>query len=104
MSNADYLVRDNPDKSRFETMVDGHLAIAEYRLPEGSILFSHTDVPEMIEGRGVAKALAKAALASARERGLKVIPLCTFFAGYIKRHPEEQDLLHPDYRRVLGLE
>ena len=104
MAEAEIVVRDNPEAMRFEATVEGHLEIAEYRLPHGSILFSHTEVPEPLEGRGIGKALVLAGLAAARERGLTVIPVCTFFAGYIKRHPEVQDLLHPDYRRVLGLE
>lgn len=40
--------------------------------------------------------LVKAALADAREQGMKVVPLCQFVAGYIERHPEEQDLLALD--------
>jgi hypothetical protein len=32
-----------------------------------------------------------------------VIPICPFFAAYIKKHDEEQDLLDPSYRNVLGL-
>ena len=45
----------------------------------------------------------KAGLKSARERGLLVLPVCTFFAGYIKRHPEEHDIVHPDYKTALGI-
>lgn len=104
MAEAEIVVRDNPEAMRFETVVDGHLAVAEYRLPAGSILFSHTEVPAALEGRGIGSALVRAGLAAARERGLTVIPVCPFFAAYIKRHPETQDILHPDYRRVLGLD
>ena len=79
-------------------------AFAEYRLLASGILFPHTLVPEALEGRGIAKAMAEAALGFARERGLKVMPTCTFFAGYIARHPEHHDLVHPDYRRALHLD
>lgn len=101
---SEIVVRDNPDERRFEATVDGHLAIAEYRLVEGAIMFTHTAVPDELEGRGVGSALVRAGLKAARERGLKVMPVCTFFAGYITRHPEEQDLLHPNYRSILGLD
>lgn len=103
MATVEYQVRDNPAERRFEVEVEGQLAVAEYRLPEGSILFSHTEVPESLEGRGVGKALVLAGLQAARDRGLKVIPVCVFFATYMKRHPETHDLLHPDYRAVLGV-
>ena len=103
MSDPSYDVRDNPAESRFEVTVDGHLAIAEYRLTDKTILFSHTEVPPALEGRGVGKALVQAGLRSARERRLLVLPVCTFFAGYLKRHPEERDIVHPDYITALGL-
>ena len=40
--------------------------------------------------------LAKAALEHAAAQGLKVIPRCSFIAGYIARHPEFADLVAPD--------
>jgi len=96
MAATAHIVRDNPDKHRFEIDPgDGSLAIAQYILREGKITFTHTKVPPAHEGQGIGTALVRFALASARERGLKVIPLCSFFATYIKRHPEEQDLLDP---------
>ena len=45
--------------------------------------------------------LAQVALASARERGLRVIPKCTFFSSYMRRHPETQDLLAPEGHALL---
>ena len=100
-----YTIRDNSDRHRFEIdLGDGSLAIAEYTLPEGKIMFTHTEVPPAHEGQGIGRALIEHALAAARERGLKVIPICPFFAAYIQKHPEVQDLLDPSYRRVLGLD
>ncbi|MET0545780.1 MAG: GNAT family N-acetyltransferase [Caulobacterales bacterium] len=97
-------VRDNPEKQRFEIVIGDHVAVAEYRLIDHGIMFTHTEVPEALGGRGLAKMLVRAGLKSARERHLQVLPVCTFFAKYITEHPEEQDLLHPTYRKILGLE
>jgi hypothetical protein len=100
-----YVIRDNPEKHRFEAdLGDGSLAIAEYNLLTSKIVFTHTEVPPAHEGQGIGSALIRFALRSARERGLQVIPICPFFAAYIKKHAEEQDLLDPAYRRALGLE
>jgi len=100
-----YAIADNPAKHRFEAdLGDGTLAIAEYNLLEHKIMFTHTEVPAAHEGQGIGSALIRHALRSARERGLQVIPICPFFAAYIKRHQEEQDLLDPAYRSVLGLD
>jgi uncharacterized protein len=89
-------IRDNPEEQRFEAdLGDGSLAIAQYRLKDGKIVFTHTEVPPEHEGHGIGSALVRFSLEAARERGLKVVPRCPFFAAYIKKHPEEQDLLDP---------
>jgi predicted GNAT family acetyltransferase len=104
-SASGYIVRDNVEKHRFEIdLGDGAFAIAQYVLPDGKIMFTHTEVPPAHEGKGVGTALIRFALASARTRGLKVIPICPFFAAYIKKHAEEQDLLDPAYRKILGVD
>jgi len=104
-TTTEFSVRDNPEKHRFEIAFgDGSLAIAQYTLPEGKIMFTHTEVPPAHEGKGAGSALIRFALAAARSRGLKVIPICPFFAAYIKKHAEEQDLLDPAYRKVLGID
>ena len=98
-------VRDNADRHRFEIdLGDGTFAIAEYTLPAGKIMFTHTEVPPAHEGQGIGTKLIEFALGAARERDLKVIPICPFFAAYMKKHADVQDLLDPPYRRTLGLD
>ena len=98
-------VVDNPERHRFEIALgDGQFAFAEYTLPAGKIMFTHTEVPQSHEGSGIGTVLIEAGLAAARERGLKVIPICPFFAAYMQKHAEVQDLLDPAYRKVLGLD
>ena len=102
--SADFTIRDNVDKHRFEIdLGDGSFAIAEYTLPTGKILFTHTEVPPKHEGKGLGTMLIKHGLGEARRRGLKVIPICPFFAAYIQKHPEEQDLLDDSWRIRFGL-
>ena len=101
---AEMTVRDNPEKHRFEIDLGDSLAVAEYILTPTKIIFSHTEVPPQHEGKGIGTVLIKAALDSARERGLRVIPTCPFFASYIKRHPETHDLLDNSYRKIFGLD
>lgn len=98
-------VLDNPERHRFEIdLGDGQFAFAEYTLPAGKIMFTHTEVPQSHEGRGIGTVLIEAGLAAARERRLKVIPICPFFAAYMQKHAEVQDLLDSAYRKVLGLD
>jgi hypothetical protein len=99
-----FAIRDNVEKARFEAdLGDGTFAVAKYKLVPGRIVFTHTEVPPAHGGQGIATALVRFALAWARERGLKVLPLCPFVATYIKNHVEEQDLLEPASRKRLGL-
>jgi len=88
-------VADNAAKSRFEATVDGETAILVYRLSGDTITLVHTEVPAALGGRGLGGELARAALDSARARGLKVVPSCPFVRAYIARHPEYADLVAP---------
>ena len=86
-------IHDNVAAHRFETIVDRHAAVATYALDGDTITFIHTVVPEALRGRGIARQLVEFALASARERGLKVIPQCEMFDAYMRKHAETHDLL-----------
>ena len=87
-------IRHNENESRFETTVDGHLATAEYDLEDPNrIVFTHTEVPEALSGRGIAAAIVKYGLDHARDKKLTVVPQCAYVASFVKRHAEYQDLL-----------
>ncbi len=97
-------VTNNVEAGRFEVVVDDMTAYAEYRLLASGVLFPHTEVPVALEGRGIGSALVREGMRFAREKDLKVIPVCTFFAGYIAKHPDLHEQVHPDYRRALGID
>jgi predicted GNAT family acetyltransferase len=86
-------VRDNKERNRFEADVDGVPAVLDYVLSGDTITFTHAHVPSHHQGQGVGEALARTAMDSARDRGLKVVPQCPFIAEYIKRHSQYQDLV-----------
>jgi predicted GNAT family acetyltransferase len=97
-------IRDNPNLHRFEAdLGDGSFAIAEYKLTPEKMIFTHTEVPIAHEGKGIGSALIRFALNAARDRNLQVVPICPFFAAYIRKHEEVQDLLDPSWREKLGL-
>jgi uncharacterized protein len=86
-------VRDNVGLQRFELNVDGHTAVANYRLSPGVVTFTHTEVPSELSGRGVGSALVRGALEIVRQQGLKVVAKCPFVSAFIAKHPEFSDLL-----------
>jgi hypothetical protein len=92
---ADVEVTHNEAEHRYEARVDGELAgSAYYDAADDLIVFTHTEVDDAFEGKGVGSALARGALDDVRADGRrKVVPRCPFIKGWIDRHPAYQDLL-----------
>lgn len=84
-------VRQNTALSRFELDVDGHTAFANYRIVDGVIAITHTEVPPALRERGIGSRLVLGTVEVARIQGLKVRPLCSFARFVIAQHPEVQD-------------
>ena len=51
----------------------------------------HTEVEPEYDGRGFAKLLLEKLVSYAREKGMKIIPLCPFVHAQFTRHPEKYD-------------
>jgi hypothetical protein len=94
-------VERDEESSRFVVHADGHLAVLEYQLFSDKVVFTHTEVPRELEGRGVGASLARTGLDWARAHELRVVPICPFVAAYIGRHPEYVELVR---RRPAGSE
>ncbi len=90
MPTHEYAIEHNAAANRFETHVDGWLCRCDYRIVEGVVHLIHTEVAPALEGRGIAAALVRAALAWARDQGLPVLPRCSYVRAYMRRHPETQ--------------
>jgi uncharacterized protein len=93
MKTDDLAVVHNSAQSRFECQVQGELCVAEYERAGDILRFHHTWVAPRLEGQGIAAKLVQTGLAYARANGFKVLPTCSYVAGYMRRHPETLDLL-----------
>jgi len=83
-------IRHNTTDQEFTTTRQGYEAELAYSYPaDGVIDFTHTYVDENLRGQGVGEELARAGLAFAREKQLKVKTSCKFMAGFVKRHHDE---------------
>jgi len=93
---TDVVTSNNPQAGRYEAYIDGELAgFAQYQLTDRVVVFTHTEVDDRFEGRGVGSALARFALDDVRADGTReVLPLCPFIKAWIGKHPEYQDLVH----------
>jgi uncharacterized protein len=91
------VVRDNPRELRYEALIDGELVgLIRYRREPGLVVLVHTEVEPEREGTGVGSELVRGALADLRARDLRLVPECTFVADYLRRHPEDLDLVGVD--------
>lgn len=90
---------NNVECSRIDAHVDGELVgFAAYEVcDDGVHSFHHTEIFEGNEGRGLGQLLAAGVMDFAREQGVRIAPTCPFIAGYMRKHPETQDLLDPKF-------
>lgn len=86
-------VIDRPDQSRFELAVGDELALAYYRLDDGRVVLTHTEVPQALSGQGIGSRLAKGVFEQIRASGRKVVLRCSFMAGWASRHPDYDDII-----------
>ena len=92
-----YKVTNNENQQRFEVHEGEEIAYLEYRYYKKDIALMHTFVPEVLEARGIAAALAKYALEWARENKKPVMVYCPYVGAFLKRHPEYNDVVDKNY-------
>ncbi len=91
--NVDELeIVHNPAENRFETWIDGKLSKLDYLEDGDSIVMTHVGVHPDLRGQGVAGKITEAALDYAGRKSLRVIPMCSYVAMYIRRNPQFAEL------------
>lgn len=87
-------IRHDPERSRYELVVDGvTVGVADYRVDDGTWVFSHTEIVPARRGRGHGAELVRGALDDVRKAGGRVVPQCWYVADFIEAHPDYQDML-----------
>jgi uncharacterized protein len=82
----------NPAQNRFETWIEGQLSKLDYMEDDNTIVMTHVGVYPEHRGQGVAGKLTEVALEYAKEKSLRVIPMCPYIATYIRRNPQYLEL------------
>lgn len=79
----------NTNENQYEFHVGNYVPKIEYILNNsGEIYLTHTEVPVALEGQGIGTQLVEKTLKDIDEKNLRLVPLCPFVAGYIKKNPE----------------
>ena len=86
-------IQHDSSERQFFMDIDGVRSVIDYQLVGNVMTIIHTGVPAELGGRGIAGDLTRAAFTLAREQGWKVIPACSYAAGWVKKHAEFKDLL-----------
>lgn len=86
---------DNGKKGRFVIYEDGQYAgeMTYTWAGEKRFIIDHTEVDEKFEGKGLAKKLVMEGVKFAREKDLKIIPLCPYAKSRFDRDPDIRDVL-----------
>jgi uncharacterized protein len=97
-------VRNAPERSRYEILVDGTFAgFTHYQPFEGSLVFDHTVIKEEFAGQGLASKLVRATLDDVRAQQLRIVPLCEYIAAWLEKHADYDDLVDRDLlARILA--
>jgi predicted GNAT family acetyltransferase len=85
-------ITNNHASNRFEVSLREGIGFLRYRIDAGTMHLLYVEVPPEARGHGVAAELSHAALEFAKERGFKVIPICSYVAAYLRRHPEYAEM------------
>jgi len=93
-------ITHNSVAQRFETTVGGHLSVAEYRLDGNAIIFTPTEVPEALQGRGLASQLVEAAVTFARTENKRIVSECRYVTAWLARHPYGEKRCRPPQRKL----
>lgn len=85
-------ITNNKAENRFEVLIDGHLSKLEYIQDKDTLVITHVGVHPEFRGQGIAGKLTQVGLEYAKANSLRVIPMCSYAAAYIRRNPQYLDL------------
>lgn len=84
---------------------DQRVGIAEYLDHGSQRIFTHTEVADAFEGRGLATILVREALEETRDAGLRIVAVCPLVAAFVDKHHDFDDVVDPvttDVKRFLS--
>lgn len=88
----DFKIINNESERCFEVSVNGLLSKLDYIQDKDTFVITHVGVHPELRGQGMAGKLTQAGLEFAKAKSLRVIPMCSYAAAYIRRHPQYAEL------------
>ena len=88
----------NPEKRRYESLVEDQLIFIEYIETPEQIFLVHTEVPTSLEGKGYGSELVEKTLEQVKQSGKQLVPLCPFVASYIQKNRTWLPMVAPGFK------
>ena len=82
------VVKDNPERSRFEMVEGGEVVFADYRRDGARLYIDHVEAPASLRGTGAAGRFMEGLVEAARAEGATIVPICSYAVHWLARHPE----------------
>jgi predicted GNAT family acetyltransferase len=96
-------VHDHTGERRYETRIGTKVVgVIPYQAEPRRLTLIHIEVDPAFEGKGVGSRHVAGALEGSRRRGVSVVPVCRLVRAYLRRHPEQADLLRRDEHATLA--
>lgn len=94
-STMEILQKDDGKKGAFYVEQDNIILAEMTYVWAGTdrIIIDHTDVKANLKGKGVGKQMISKAVNFAREKGIKIVPLCPFARSVFDKVKEFKDVL-----------
>lgn len=81
------------NKSASAFFLDGDKGKLVYSMEADNLIIEHTEVDDVMKGKGAGKQLVTSVVEYARTNHLKIIPLCSFAKAVLEKGDEFQDVL-----------
>jgi len=82
-----------PDRRRYEMAFDDGKVWAEYAEDGDTLAILHVEAEQPLRGTGAADVFMQALANHARDKQVKLRPICSYAAVWLKRHHDHHDVL-----------
>lgn len=89
-------VTHNEADHTFEVWIDGYLSKLEYIQDGKNFVITHVGVYPELRGQGIAGKIVEAGLRYAKQNSLRVVPMCSYAAAFIRRNPQYLELTNQE--------
>ncbi len=83
----------NPQTGRYEQSFDGHIVFANIRRKGDVLYIDYVEAPPVLRGTGAAGRFMEALMGVVRAENLKVVPVCGYAAGWLRKSGEYKNLV-----------